>query len=68
MSGGGEDEERMRLLRDCLRLYEGMHAFHNFTKRRLYREPQRQRFKRKTQRDASAGEDIPSWHTCLTLF
>lgn len=31
-------EDRLGALRDCLTLFEGVHAFHNFTKRRLYRQ------------------------------
>ncbi|EIE24783.1 pseudouridine synthase [Coccomyxa subellipsoidea C-169] len=41
LDGSEEDRERLRLLRECLALYEGVHAFHNFTKRRLYRTSQR---------------------------
>ena len=31
-------DERLGLLRRCLALFQGVRAFHNFTKRRLYRE------------------------------
>ena len=31
-------DERLDMLRRCLALFKGVHAFHNFTKRRLYRE------------------------------
>ena len=31
-------DERLDLLQRCLALFRGVHAFHNFTKRRLYRE------------------------------
>lgn len=40
-ASGGEGvtmDERLDLLRRCLALFQGVHAFHNFTKRRLYRE------------------------------
>jgi tRNA U38,U39,U40 pseudouridine synthase TruA len=54
-AGGKEDDERMLLLRECLRLCEGVHPFHNFTKRRLYRDSQRQHTKRKAKNDPPAG-------------
>eukprot|EP00884_Botryococcus_braunii_P014325 jgi/Botrbrau1/22894/Bobra.0065s0047.1 len=37
LDGGEEDKERLSRFRECLRLYEGSHAFHNFTQRRRYR-------------------------------
>lgn len=52
-SGGEEDRERMQLLRACLALFQGVRPFHNFTKRRLYRAPQRQKG-RKGRRTAGA--------------
>ena len=32
-----EDSARLKALCECLALFEGRHAFHNYTKRRLYR-------------------------------
>ena len=32
-----EDTERLALLQECLALFNGSHAFHNYTKRKLYR-------------------------------
>ena len=33
----GEDTKRLALLQECLALFNGSHAFHNYTKRKLYR-------------------------------
>ncbi|KAK9918566.1 hypothetical protein WJX75_005011 [Coccomyxa subellipsoidea] len=60
LDGSEEDRERLRLLRECLALFEGVHAFHNFTKRRLYRASQRQigrRGKEKSGSRAIAGRE-----------
>ncbi|BDA49208.1 probable tRNA pseudouridine synthase 1 at N-terminal half [Coccomyxa sp. Obi] len=54
LDGGEQDRERMRLLRECLALFEGVRPFHNFTKRRLYRAPQRQQAGRRGKRKATA--------------
>ena len=32
-----EDMKRLALLQECLALFNGSHAFHNYTKRKLYR-------------------------------
>ncbi len=39
LPGGENDEEILGRLRACLKLFEGSHPFHNYTKRRLYRLP-----------------------------
>ena len=49
--------DRLQLLRSCLALFEGVHAFHNFTKRRLYRDDVRERMRRKHPK---------RMHTCLS--
>jgi len=46
---GGLLTERLAALSAALRLFEGTHPFHNFTKRALYRPP--------TRRGGGAGED-----------
>ncbi len=47
MPGGEEDQRRLGLLRDTLALFEGTHAFHNYTKRKLYRAETREAAARK---------------------
>jgi len=52
----GSREDRLQLLRSCLMLFEGVHAFHNFTKRRLYRDEHRDTLRRKRRRHVHTGE------------
>ncbi len=62
-AGREQDRERMRLLRECLALFEGVRPFHNFTKRRLYRASQRQQAGRRGKRKAG-GHALPG--ACFT--
>jgi len=52
----GSREDRLQLLRSCLMLFEGVHAFHNCTKRRLYRDEHRDGMRRKRRRHVHTGE------------
>ena len=49
-------EERLQLLRSCLALFRGVHTFHNFTKRRLYRDDARETMRRKRPKRVHSGE------------
>ena len=51
-------EDRLQLLRSCLALFKGVHAFHNFTKRRLYTDEARESMRRKRPRHVHTGEVI----------
>ncbi len=48
-------EDRLQLLRSCLALFKGVHAFHNFTKRRLYRDDVRESMRRKHPKRVHTG-------------
>lgn len=48
-------EDQLRLLRSCLALFEGVHAFHNFTKRRLYRDDVRESMRQKRPKRVHSG-------------
>ena len=61
-AGGAEDAERLRLLRACLVAFEGQHAFHNFTQRRLYRLSRREGWRQRERKlavRAAAGAHAP---------
>ena len=49
-------EVRLGALRACLALIEGRHPFHNFTKRRLYRNGSRESRRHKGNRPKHTGE------------
>lgn len=38
LDGGAEDAQRLALLSEAWASFEGSHPFHNYTKRRLYRD------------------------------
>ena len=40
-AGSADDAHRLERLRQCCQLFVGTSPFHNYTKRRLYRGPQR---------------------------
>ena len=49
-------EERLNQLRRCLALFKGVHAFHNFTKRRLYREDSQESKQGRQRRVHTGGQ------------
>ena len=52
--GGEEDAEKLRVLEQAWKLFEGNHPFHNYTRRRLYRGPA-YRGQRGNRRSSSNG-------------
>ena len=54
--GSAEDAEKIRLLKATWKLFEGSHAFHNYTRRRLYRQA-RKRGSKSGHRDRNNEEE-----------
>ena len=57
-------EARLGALRACLALFEGRHPFHNFTKRRLYRDGSRESRRHKGKRRKHTGEQRDAMLQC----
>lgn len=53
----GKDAEIMKLLADAWSLFQGNHAFHNYTKRRLYRDSAYRRPTHNGGRESSSDSD-----------
>lgn len=60
LDGSEEDAERLRLLQAAWKLFEGNHAFQNYTRRRLYREPRKRAPKggKKDRNEEDEDEDL----------
>jgi hypothetical protein len=65
-AGGVEDAEKLRLLRACLAGFEGQHAFHNFTQRRLYRLSRREGWRQRERKLAArAAKRMNPEYLCI---
>jgi tRNA pseudouridine38-40 synthase len=53
----GKEAEIMKALRNAWSMFQGNHAFHNYTKRRLYRDPAYRRPNRKGRESCSDSDD-----------
>lgn len=53
----GKEAEIMKALADAWSMFQGNHAFHNYTKRRLYRDPAFRRPNRKGRDSCSDSDD-----------